>query len=93
MIAKAGVRVVMVDGDPQADLTSGSGFSRVADPLSAEAVRVQYEGEPEMELWLLRGGRSVEAADLDTARREVAAETIARLRLQGRSTGGARGAA
>jgi chromosome partitioning protein len=72
VIAKAGVRVVMVDGDPQADLTSRSGFSRVADPLSADPVRVQYEGEPEMDLWLIRGGRSLEAADLDTARRHLA---------------------
>lgn len=34
-IAKTGVRLVMVDGDPQADLTSRSGLSRVADPLGA----------------------------------------------------------
>lgn len=63
VIAKAGVRVLMVDLDPQGDLTTRSGFSRVADPLAAEVVRVRYDGEPELPLWLLRGGRSMEAAD------------------------------
>jgi chromosome partitioning protein len=72
VIAKVGLRVVMVDGDPQADLTSRSGFSRVADPLGAEAVRVQFEGEPTMDLWLLRGGRSMEGMDLEAARRHLA---------------------
>lgn len=72
VVAKAGVSVVMVDSDPQADLTSRSGFGRVADPLSADPVRVQYEGEPETDLWLMRGGRSMEAADLETARRHLA---------------------
>ncbi|HET8654063.1 MAG TPA: ParA family protein [Longimicrobiaceae bacterium] len=72
VIAKAGVRVVMVDGDPQADLTSRSGFARVADPLAAEPVRVRYDGEPEMDLQLLRGGRSLEAVDVETARRHLA---------------------
>jgi chromosome partitioning protein len=72
VMARAGLRVIMVDGDPQADLTSRSGFARVADPGSAEIVRVQYDGEPEMDLWLLRGGRSMEAADLESARRHLA---------------------
>ena len=71
VIAKAGLRVVMVDGDPQADLTSRSGFARVADPLAAEPVRVQYDGEPPLDLWLLRSGRSLEAADLDSMRRHL----------------------
>lgn len=72
VIAKAGVRVLMVDGDPQADLTSRSGFSRVKEPLSADPVRVEYAGEPTMDLWLLRGGRSMEGADLEMARRHFA---------------------
>lgn len=72
VIAKAGLRVVMADMDPQADLTSRSGFTRVADPITADPVQVQYEGEPALDLWLLRGGRSMEGADLDTARRHLA---------------------
>ena len=71
VIAKTGFSVAMVDGDPQADLTSRSGFARVADPLAAEAVPVQYEGEPPLELWLLRSGRSLEGADLDSFRRQL----------------------
>lgn len=71
VIAKAGLRVVMVDGDPQADLTSRSGFARVADPLAADPVRVQYDGEPPLDLWLLRSGRSLEGADLDSFRRHL----------------------
>ena len=71
VIAKAGLRVVMVDGDPQADLTSRSGFARVADPLGADPVRVQYDGEPPLDLWLLRSGRSLEGADLDSFRRQL----------------------
>jgi chromosome partitioning protein len=72
VIARTGLRVVMVDGDPQADLTSRSGFARVADPLSADPVRVQYQGEPEMDLWLLRSGRFMEGADLEVSRRHLA---------------------
>lgn len=72
VISKVGIRVVMVDGDPQADLTSRSGFARVADPISAEPVRVQYDGEPETDLWLLRGGRSMEALDFEATRRHLA---------------------
>jgi chromosome partitioning protein len=71
VIAKAGVRVLMVDGDPQADLTSRSGFSRVKEPLTADAVPVQYAGEPAMDLWLLRAGRSMEAADFAEAQRHL----------------------
>ncbi|HEX8212550.1 MAG TPA: ParA family protein [Longimicrobium sp.] len=71
LAAKAGLRVVMVDGDPQADLTSRSGFARVADPLTAELVPVQFQGEPEMDLRLLRGGRSMEAADVSVAERHI----------------------
>jgi chromosome partitioning protein len=72
VLAKAGLRVVMVDLDPQADLTSRSKFSRVADPLTAEPVVVRYDGEPELALWLLRGGRSMEAADFEAVRRHLA---------------------
>lgn len=71
VIAKADLRVVMVDGDPQADLTSRSGFSRVKEPLTADPVPVQYAGEPATDLWLLRGGRSMEAADFEEARRHI----------------------
>lgn len=62
----------MIDSDPQADLTSRSGFARVADPITADPVRVQFDGEPELELWLFRGGRSLEGADFETARRHLA---------------------
>jgi chromosome partitioning protein len=71
VIAKAGIRVVMVDLDPQGDLTTRSNFGRVADPLTAEPIVVQYEGEPELPLWLLRGGRSIEAADPEAIRRHL----------------------
>lgn len=71
VIAKVGLRVVMIDGDPQADLTSRSGFSRVADPLSAEPMQVHYEGQPQMDLWLLRGGRSLEGAHVDTVQQLI----------------------
>lgn len=75
--AKVGLRVVMVDLDPQADLTTRSGFSRIADPLTADPVPVRFEGEPERALWLLRGGRSMEAADYEAIRQHVArAETL-----------------
>lgn len=72
VVAKAGLRVLMVDLDPQGDLTTRSHFTRVADPLTAAPVQVHYEGEPEMSLWLLRGGRSMEAADTDAVRRHLA---------------------
>lgn len=71
VLAKAGLRVVMVDLDPQGDLTTRSNLSRVADPLMAEPVAVRYEGEPDLPLWLLRGGRSMEAADLEAVRRHL----------------------
>lgn len=72
VIAKVGLRVVMIDGDPQADLTSRSGFSRVADPLSADAMQVHYEGQPQMDLWLLRGGRSMEGAHVEMMQQLIA---------------------
>lgn len=72
VLAKTGLRVVMVDLDPQGDLTTRSNFTRVADPLTASPVQVHYEGEPEIPLWLLRGGRSMEAADLEAVRRHLA---------------------
>jgi len=71
VLARSGYRTVMVDLDPQGDLTMRSNFSRVADPLAAEAVAVRFEGEPEIPLWLLRGGRSMEAVDLDAVRRHI----------------------
>lgn len=71
VLAKTGLRVVMVDLDPQGDLTTRSNFTRVADPLSAAPVQVHYEGEPEMPLWLLRGGRSMEAADMEGVRHHL----------------------
>ena len=72
VVAKTGLRVVMIDLDPQGDLTTRSNFTRVADPLSAPPVQVHFDGEPEMPLWLLRGGRSLEAADTDAVRRHLA---------------------
>lgn len=72
VLAKAGLRIVMVDLDPQGDLTTRSDFSRVADPMTAEPVRVRFDGEPELPLWLLRGGRAMEAADAETVRRHLA---------------------
>jgi chromosome partitioning protein len=71
IMARSGYRTVMIDLDPQGDLTTRSNFSRVADPFSAEPVAVRFEGEPELPLWLLRGGRSMEAADLEAVRRHV----------------------
>lgn len=71
VLSKTGLRVVMVDLDPQGDLTTRSAFSRVADPLTADPVVVRYEGEPELPLWLLRGGRSMEAADADAIYRHL----------------------
>jgi chromosome partitioning protein len=69
----AGVaRVVMIDLDPQADLTSRSNFSRVADPLGADPVKVRFEGDRERPLWLLRGGRALEGADYDAIRQHIA---------------------
>lgn len=64
VIAQAGLRVTMLDADPQADLTSRSGFSRVADPLVADPVRVQYPDQPGADLHLFRSGRALEGADL-----------------------------
>lgn len=72
VLAKAGLRVVMVDLDPQGDLTTRSNFSRVADPVTADPVLVRFDGEPELPLWLMRGGRAMEAADAETVRRHLA---------------------
>lgn len=63
MLADADLRLVMIDLDPQGDLTSRSGFTRVAEPLTAEPVAVAFEHERTLPLWLLRGGRSMEGAD------------------------------
>lgn len=63
MLADADLRIVMIDLDPQGDLTSRSGFTRVEKPLTAEAVTVAFEHERGLPLWLLRGGRSMEGAD------------------------------
>jgi chromosome partitioning protein len=63
LLAARGERVLMVDADPQADLTSRSGHARVSDPLDAPAVEVRFgRGEP-LPLLLLRGGRAMEGAD------------------------------
>jgi chromosome partitioning protein len=70
--AQAGLCVDMVDADPQADLTSRSGFDRVFDPLSAPPVAVSYADEPSLALRLLRGGRSMEGADFAAAARQIA---------------------
>lgn len=72
--AKAGLSVLMVDADPQADLTSRSGHARVTDPLSEEPVEVSY-ADPKgarVMLRLLRGGRSLEGADLHAVSRHIA---------------------
>ena len=47
------------------------GVARLADPLAADAVSVQYDGEPPLDLWLLRSGRSLEGADLDAFGRHL----------------------
>jgi chromosome partitioning protein len=71
VLAKTGLKIVMVDLDPQGDLTTRSNFTRVADPLAAAPVQVHYDGEPEMPLWLLRGGRSMEGADTGAVGRHL----------------------
>ena len=71
LAAKGGLHVVMIDADPQADLTSRSGYSRVAEPLAADPVPVSFDTEPGLPLQLLRGGRSMEAADLASAVRQI----------------------
>lgn len=64
VLALRRLRVLLVDGDPQGDLTTRSGFQRVPDPLSAPPVRVSYQGETRLEVWLMRGGRRLEDVDL-----------------------------
>ncbi|HEX8696981.1 MAG TPA: ParA family protein [Longimicrobium sp.] len=71
LLAEAGARVVMVDFDPQADLTSRSGFARLSEPLGADPVQVRYPREPELDLWLLRGGRPLEGIDFEAALRHL----------------------
>jgi chromosome partitioning protein len=71
LFAKIGLRTVMVDGDPQGSLTKRSGFARVPEPLVAAPVLVEYEGEPPLDLHLIRGGRANEALDMDTARAHI----------------------
>ncbi|HEX8213805.1 MAG TPA: ParA family protein [Longimicrobium sp.] len=71
LAAKGGLYVVMVDADPQADLTSRSGFSRVAEPLAADPVAVTFGSDHGLPRQLLRGGRSMEGADLSSALRQI----------------------
>lgn len=71
VVAATGIRVMLLDGDPQADLTRRSNFARVARPLEAEPVRVTMEREPTMDLQLLRGGRSLEGESLPLVRQHI----------------------
>jgi chromosome partitioning protein len=64
LLAARGERVLMVDADPQADLTSRSGHARVPDPLDAPPVEVRFRDSAPQPLLLLRGGRPMEAADI-----------------------------
>jgi chromosome partitioning protein len=71
LAANGGLNVIMIDADPQADLTSRSGFNRVAEPLAADPVEVSVDGSTSARLRLLRGGRSMEATDLSSAVRQI----------------------
>lgn len=71
LLAQTDNRVLMIDADPQGDLTKRSGFNRVAEPLRAEPVPVVYEGAGALDLWLLRSGRSQESFDLAQMRRQI----------------------
>ena len=71
VVAAAGVRVMMLDVDPQGDLTRRSGFSRLPEPLEAGPVNVRFEGQPTMDLQLLRGGRSLEGESMPQVRQHV----------------------
>lgn len=71
LAARAGLRVVMVDADPQGDLTRRSGYARVADPAAAPGVEVPGAAAGGG-LRLLRGGRSLEGADVAGAARHLA---------------------
>lgn len=74
LCAKGGRSVMMVDVDPQADLTSRSGYPRVADPFCEDPVDVLFPGSREgsLPLRLMRGGRSMEGADLSATSRHIA---------------------
>lgn len=71
LLALRGLRVLLIDGDPQGDLTARCGFQRVSDPLAAPAVRVAYRGESHLDVWLMRGGRKLEEVDLKGMLRQV----------------------
>jgi chromosome partitioning protein len=71
LLAVQGLKVLLIDGDPQGDLTARSGFQRVADPIAAPPVRVGYRGESHLEVWLLRGGRKLEEMDLKAMLRHI----------------------
>ncbi len=64
LLALQGLRVLMIDGDPQGDLTTRSGLQRVADPVSSPPVRITYRGESHLDVWLMRSGRKLEEVDL-----------------------------
>lgn len=81
VIAASGIRVMLLDGDPQADLTRRSGFARVAHPLEADPVRVTMEREPTMDLQILRGGRSLEGESMPRVRQHIARARASRAQL------------
>jgi chromosome partitioning protein len=60
VLSSLGLRVALVDADPQGTLTLRSGHHRVPDPLVAEPVSLAAPGATVM---LYRGGRSLETAD------------------------------
>jgi chromosome partitioning protein len=72
LLAKIGRKVVLLDGDPQGDLTKRHGFKRVTEPLAVEPVVATYEGQPGVELTLFRGGRPMESARLSDVQQHVA---------------------
>lgn len=83
IFAVRGLRVLLIDGDPQGDLTTRSGFRRVAEPLTSPPVQISYQGETHLDAWLLRGGRTLEQVDLkgmlrqiDRAREDVTPDLI-----------------
>lgn len=71
VIAQAGIRTVMLDGDPQGDLTSRSGVDRVASAIDVDAVDISFEGAPPLPLRLFRAGRGMEAFSPEQARMHV----------------------
>jgi len=83
LMALRNLRVLLIDGDPQGDLTTRSGFQRVSDPILAPTVRVEYRGESHLDVWMLRGGRALEEVDLkgmlrhiDRGRAEVSPDVV-----------------